>query len=158
PHFWENLARLGGKIFADSLDYVGHNFYVDVFEPPVPLEKIPSTVENLLRHFREVNLKTAGIHGSIPIRITENGWPTGKNPFTNKDRSFKRQSEVLETVIRTIYKLRQELHITHYELFGLRDADSSKNDLFHQFGIMRDDYTPKPAFYTFQRLIRELGI
>lgn len=158
PHFWENLAQLGGKIFVDSLDYVGHNFYVDVFEPPLPLENIPSTVENLLRRFREVNLKTAGIYDSIPMRITENGWPTGKNPFTAKDRPYKRQSEVLETIIRTIYKLRQELNITHYELFGLRDADSSKNNLFHQFGIMQDDYTPKPAFHTFQRLIQELGI
>lgn len=34
--------------------------------------------------------------------------------------------EVLEIVIRTIYNLRQELNISHYELFGLRDADSSK--------------------------------
>ncbi|KYD15796.1 hypothetical protein [Saccharococcus caldoxylosilyticus] len=158
PHFWENLAELGGEVFVDSLDYVAHNFYVDVFEPPLSLEKIPASVENLLRRFREVNLKTAGIPDSIPIRITENGWPTGKNPFTGKDRSYEHQSEVLETIIRTVYKLRQELNITHYELFGLRDADSSKDDLFHQFGIMRDDYTPKPAFYTFQRLIQELGI
>lgn len=157
PNFWENLAELGGKDFVDSVDYVGHNFYVDVFEPPLPLEKIPSSVEYLLRRFREVNLRTAGIPDSVPIRITENGWPTGQNPLTGKNRSYEHQSEVLEAVIRTVYKLRQELNITHYELFGLRDADSSKDDLFHQFGIMRDDYTPKPAFYTFQRLIRELG-
>jgi hypothetical protein len=41
-------------------------------------------------------------------------------------------------------------------LFGLRDADSSQPDLFHQFGIMHDDYRPKPAYHTFRRLIREL--
>ncbi|WP_270583398.1 hypothetical protein [Bacillus smithii] len=158
PHFWENLAEIGGEVFIDSLDYVAHNFYVDVFEPPLSLEKVPASVEDLLRRFREVNLKTAGIPDCIPIRITENGWPTGKNPFVGKDRSYEHQSEVLETIIRTVYNLRQELNITHYELFGLRDADSSKDDLFHQFGIMRDDYTPKPAFYTFQHLIQELGI
>ena len=39
----------------------------------------------------------------------------------------------------------------HYVLFGLRDAASSKPDLFHQFGIMRDDYTPKPAYTAFKR-------
>jgi hypothetical protein len=84
-HFWEKLAELGGEEFVDSLDYVGHNFYVDVFEPPLSLKKIPASVEHLLRRFREVNLKTGGIPDSIPIRITENGWPTGKNPFTGKD-------------------------------------------------------------------------
>ena len=53
--------------------------------------------------------------------------------------------------------LRTELNITHYELFGLRDADSSNDVSFYQFGIMRDDYTPKPAYETYQRLIRELS-
>lgn len=66
--------------------------------------------------------------------------------------------KVLETVIRTIYELRLELNISHYELFGLRDADSSKEDLFHQYGIMRDDYSPKPAYDTFKKLIQELGV
>jgi hypothetical protein len=93
----------------------------------------------------------------VSIRVTENGWPTGKNPVANIERTYDRQTEVLEIVIRTIYNLRQELNISHYELFGLRDADSSKEDLFHQYGIMRDDYSPKPAYDTFKRLIRELG-
>ena len=42
-------------------------------------------------------------------------------------------------------------------LFGLRDADSSQSDLFYQFGIMHDDYTPKPAYDTLKCLIREFG-
>jgi hypothetical protein len=56
---------------------------------------------------------------------------------------------VLETEIRTINNLRIELSISYYELFGLWDVDSSKDDLFHQSGIMRDDYSPKPAYNTF---------
>lgn len=157
PRYWERLAELGGTALAEALDYVGHNFYVDVFEAPLALHAIPAVVERLLRRFREEDLKAGGIPASIPIRITENGWPTGKNPFTEQVRSYERQAEVLETIIRTVDALRHELNITHYELFGLRDADSAKDDLFHQFGIVRDDYTPKPAFSTFQRLIQELG-
>jgi hypothetical protein len=30
-------------------------------------------------------------------------------------------------------------------------------NLFYQFGLMRDDYTPKPAFAVYRRLIAELG-
>ena len=159
PQFWENLAIRGDQLFIDSVDFVGHNFYVDVFdEQPLDIKDIPTCVERTLHNLREIHLGTAGIPASIPIRVTENGWPTGKNPMTNRERSLERQSEVLETIIRTIYHLSSELNISHYELFGLRDADSTKEDLFHQYGIMRDDYTPKPAYYTFKKLIQELGI
>ncbi|RII34563.1 hypothetical protein D2A34_15605 [Clostridium chromiireducens] len=157
--FWENLAKAGGKKFSDSVDFVGHNFYVDVFEDkPLDLNEIPLAVEKILRNLREKNLITAGIPTSVPIRVTENGWPTGKNPVANIERTYERQTEALETIISTVYNLRNELNISHYELFGLRDADSSKEDLFHQYGIMRDDYSPKPAYDTFKRLIQELGI
>ena len=158
PHFWKNLLKAGGKTFIDSIDFVGHNFYVDVFdEKPLDLKEIPVSVNILLRNLREKDLLTAGIPTSVPIRVTENGWPTGKNPVANIERSYEHQAKVLEVIIRTIYNLHQELNISHYEFFGLRDADSSKDDLFHQFGIMRDDYSPKPAYYTFKNLIRELG-
>jgi hypothetical protein len=60
-------------------------------------------------------------------------------------------------VIRAVDGLRSELSITHYDLFGLRDADSGIDELFHQFGIVRDDYTPKPAFDAFRHLVDELG-
>lgn len=159
PHFWENIAKTGGKTFINSVDFVGHNFYVDVFEDqPLNLKEMHASVENILRNLRGKNLIIAGIPDSIPIRVTENGWPTGKNPVANIERTYERQMEVLETVIRTIYNLRNELNISHYELFGLRDADSSKEDLFHQYGIMHDDYSPKLAYDTFKSLIQELGI
>jgi hypothetical protein len=157
PNFWENLGLHGGRSFVDAVDFVGHNFYVDVFEEPLRLKDIPLAVEAILRKMREKNLTLAGICDSIPIRITENGWPTGKNPFLEYERTFEQQAKVLEKVIRTIFSLRQEFNITHYELFGLRDADSSKDDLFHQFGILKDDYSPKPGFYTFKKLVQELG-
>jgi hypothetical protein len=56
--------------------------------------------------------------------------------------------------IRTIYDLRTEHHITHYEFFDLRDANSA--DPGYQFGLLRDDYTPKPAFERYRQLIAEL--
>ncbi|PGS56324.1 hypothetical protein [Bacillus sp. AFS041924] len=156
PHFWEKLMKIGGDELIRSIDYVGHNFYVDVFEEPLEIEEIAASVENILRKFRET-LNRIGFPFELPIHITENGWPTGKNPFIQIERTYAKQTVVLEKVIRTVYRLRQELNITHYEFFGLRDADSSKDDLFHQFGIMKDDYTPKPAYFTYQKLVNELG-
>lgn len=158
PYFWENLTKEGNDKFVKYVDFIGHNFYVDVFgEQTLALQEVPSVVEHTLRSLREVDLVKAGIPNSVPIRITENGWSTGKKSISDLDRSYEHQSKVLETVIRTVYSLRSELNISHFELFGLRDANSSIDDLFHQFGVMRDDYSPKPAYYTFKRLIRELG-
>lgn len=157
PRFWDDMAGAVGPAFTGSVDFVGHNFYVDVFEEPLELAAIPGRVEGLLQDLRLRDLATAGIPASVPIRITENGWPTGTNPLTGTCRSLARQAEVIDAVVRTVHRLRRELNISHYMLFGLRDADSSEPDLFHQFGIMHDDYTPKPAYRTFRQLIRELG-
>jgi hypothetical protein len=85
---------------------------------------------------------TAGIPASVPIRIWENGWPTGP------DRPEEQQAVVLQTTIRTVYRLREELTVAHWQLFTLRDADSLTDDLFHRFGVLRSDYSPKSAFHT----------
>jgi len=156
PQFWENLLKIGGDELIHSIDYVGHNFYVDVFEEPLKIEDVAVSAEKILRKFRET-LNKNSFPSTLPIHITENGWPTGKNPFIQIERSYEQQSIVLEKIIRTVYALRQELNITHYEFFGLRDANSSKDDLFHQFGIMKDDYSPKPAFLTYKKLVNELS-
>lgn len=149
--FWPAVGRIGGPRFAAALDYAGIDIYPDVFGPRIPLDRLPEAVEHLLRTFREHDLAAAGIAATVPIRICENGWPTGP------DRPDERQAEVLETIIRTVHRLRADLNVTHWELFTLRDADSSVNDLFHQFGVLRSDYSRKPAFHTLRRLIAELG-
>jgi hypothetical protein len=149
--FWAEVHETGGERFAAALDYAGIDIYPDVFGPRIGPDDLPDTVERLLRDFRERDLATAGIPAAVPIRICENGWPTGP------DRPEEQQALVLERIVRTVYALRAELNVTHWELFTLRDADSSQDDLFHRFGILRSDYSRKPAFDTLRRLIAELG-
>ena len=87
----------------------------------------------------------------MPIYITENGWSTGGG------KSYVKQAVIIETIIRALYEIKRELNIEKYELFSLRDTDSNNDNLFYQFGILKDDYTPKPAFYKFRDLIQELS-
>ena len=75
--------------FLAALDYVGLDFFPDVFRS-VPLEDIEKAAEGVVVHFREANLRSGGIPESVPIRITENGWPTGEG------RPPERQAEILE--------------------------------------------------------------
>jgi hypothetical protein len=152
--FWTQLAAVSDAAFVAALDYVGFDFFPDVFRPlpraadggPMPLE---AAVAGVLTNFRRVCLAAAHIPAAVPIHITEHGWPT------DPQRSYQRQAEVLETVVRTIDAHRAALNITHYELFNLRDAESASSAF--QFGLLRDDYTPKPAFERYRRLIAELG-
>ena len=141
--FWPEIAALGGPSFVQSLDYVGFDFFPDVFRP-IPPEQLKAAIEAVLTQFRTVNLASAGIPASVPIRITENGWPTGAG------RSPERQAEVLETIVRTVHSLHSSLNITHYEFFCLRDP-GGEGPGFREFGLLRDDYTPKPAFDTYLR-------
>ena len=152
--FWPGLALAGGTDFAEALDYVGLDFYADVFYP-VAADGEPGdlrgSVLHQLQQLRNVDLKAAGISSSTPIHVCENGWPT------SSARSPERQAEVLEAVVRTIYGAREECNVTRYQWFALRDSDSSKDEIFSQFGLLLDDYTPKPAFERYRRLIAELG-
>jgi hypothetical protein len=105
----------------------------------------------VLQTYRERMLPLAGITAATPVRVCENGWPTGP------DRPEQTQARVLETVVRAVSDLRAELNVTHWELFALRDADTSGDTLFHHFGVLRDDYSAKPAFGVLRELIAELG-
>ncbi len=164
--FWTEIKELANEPFYDSLDYVGFDFFPDVFQP-IKFTNLKKVVTLVLKKFRKQDLTGAGIPSSVPIRITENAWSTGPN------RPYEQQVKTIEAVIKTIYALKDELNITGYEYHQLRDADSSEfeGDIVnnseyddaatllrqHQFGLLKDDYTPKPAFETYRKLIEELG-
>ncbi len=149
--FWKDLGAAVDERFHRSLDYVGLDFFPDVFRP-LPAEQLSSAVGAVATAFRQADLPQAGIGPDVPIRICENGWPTGP------ERSEQRQAEVVEQVIRTLAELRGELNLTGYSFFDLRDANSAGPGLFDRFGLLRDDYTPKPAFDTYRRLVQELTV
>lgn len=148
--FWPTLAAAITPDFLDALDYVGLDFFPDVFRP-VAEGELANAVRAVVSHFRTVNLAAAGIPHRVPIRITEHGWPT------TQLRSQERQVHVLETVIRTLHELRGNANISHYELFALRDARDGEVDELCQFGLVRTDYSPKPAFDAYRTLVAELG-
>ena len=51
----------------------------------------------------------------------------------------------------------EALNITGYIHHSLRDARSAGSGLFCQFGLMTDDYSPKPAFHVYRDLIGALS-
>jgi hypothetical protein len=156
--FWSALRTIGNEKFLASLDFVGIDFFPDVFRrvnADGQAGDLKSSVIGVLETMRNVWLPAAGIPESVAIDITEHGWPTGM------ERSAQRQAEVLATVVRTIGELRDRLNIARYMLFALRDVGGagagSREDIFRFFGITAEDYSRKPAFEVFRGLVREFG-
>ena len=148
--FWERLDACASDKFRQSLDYVGVDLFPDVFKPlgNVTMEEAVLYGVSSFRH----QLEAIKLAASIPIHITEHGWPT------TLERSYDRQAEVLDETVRTVVKYQREFNVSHYEFFSLRDADSYNPGIFFQFGLLRDDYSPKPAFEVFRQLIAEFGV
>jgi hypothetical protein len=147
--FVAELVSLGGDAFVADLDYLGLDFFPDVFRPIAAADLADATAW-LLRHHRDEIMASAGL-GSAPLHITEHGWPTGP------ERTPTRQAEIIDTIVRTIAAHATTLNITRYTHFALRDADSRNDGLFHQVGLTTDDYARKPAFDTYRQLVAELG-
>ncbi|MGX1808983.1 hypothetical protein ACWIGI_24955 [Nocardia sp. NPDC055321] len=142
PEFWQRMAAAVGPKYLPALDYVGVDFFPDVFRR-IPHEQLAGSVTYILEDFRAVT-KAAGVPGNTPVHVTETGWPTGPG------RDERTQCAVLEAVAAAA--LDTDLGITAYEFFGLRDGRSDA-DWSGRFGLLRDDYSPKPAFHTVRELV-----
>jgi hypothetical protein len=145
--FWERLVRRNGEAFGAATEFAGLTMYPGGFSGPAPSasELIQQTTA-MLTDYR-AQLTAAGIPATVPIRISECGWPTGTG------RSEHDQAQVLATILATVLGLRAELNVTHWELFTLRDANTGLDDVFGHFGVLHDDYTPKPAYDVLRALM-----
>jgi hypothetical protein len=150
--FWQYLHDHGGAALVRALDWVGLDIYPGTFFPPAwPNGQEGGPVVNGLSLLRRCYLPTAGISSRTPIHVQENGWPTGPG------RSEAMQETALQAMIGTLDAGRIKYNVSDYRWFDLRDADSTSPNFQQQFGLMHDDYTPKPAFGAYRQLIARLA-
>lgn len=140
--FWDRMTGAMGPRLTSRLDYIGLDFFPDVFRP-LPAEQLAAATAYMVTTFREVT-GAAGIDPATPIHITETGWPTGPG------RDERTQARVMTAVARAV--IDAGAGVDAYEIFGLRDGLTS-GAWSQRFGLLRDDYTPKPAYHEIQRLI-----
>lgn len=142
--FWDNVrSHVPPEVLA-RVDYVGLDFFPDVFRP-LPAARLPGAVQHVLRAFRD-SATDVGLPPQVPIHLTETGWPTGP------EHPEHQQAQLLGTVAGAVLEIAAEVNIDAYELFGLRDGLTT-GPRMNRFGILRDDHSPKPAFETFRHLI-----
>ena len=135
PDFWGRLTAAIGPRNTRRLDYVGLDAFPDVFRP-IPSDSLAGAVTFLLGRFRAVTAE-CGVPRDTPVHVTETGWPTDER------RTEETQAAVLAAVAGAVAA--SDAGVAALEWFGLRDGLSA-GSWSVRFGLLRDDYTPKPAF------------
>ena len=98
------------------------------------------------------HLAGIGIGMRTPIHVEENGWPTLAPTRTDGE-----QARALEAMVRAVSGFRARFNITDYRWFDLRDHRTSSPNFQHHYGLLTDDYAPKPAFAAYRRLVAQLA-
>ena len=153
--FWRYLGQHGGRAFVGDLDWVGLDAYPGTWGPALAgrglAAETASFMERALRSLRTTYLPLAGIPHTVPLRVSETGYPTGPG------RSDAMQVTVMKAAVEAVDRARGTYNITGFRWFDLRDADSSSSSFESQYGLMRDDYSPKPAFGAYRSLVARLS-
>jgi hypothetical protein len=151
--FWQDLATLGGAEFTRSVGFVGVDLYPDAGLPGIPtVPSLTDFIDQTLRVVRTEEMPIAGLGAGVPIRVSENGWSTSDAGRTPAD-----QAQALTTEILAVNADRAADNVVSYEMFDLRDDVTGSANPFDSFGLMTDDYTPKPMFWLYRGLIATLG-
>jgi hypothetical protein len=149
--FWNSLRDRGGPAFVKALDWVGVDAYPGtVFPPAATPGGERDGIVNALSSAR-CFMAIPAIPETVPIHVEENGWPT--SPV----RSEAQQATVMETMVRAVHDFRGTYNVSDYRWFNLRDGDSTSPNFQTRYGLLRDDYSEKPAFAKYAALVRELA-
>ena len=151
--FWEEIGRKATPAFRRALTNVGVQVYPGLVWPPAvrPGVSAGEEVVEALTLVRRCFMPKAGLGDEVELWVSENGYAT------NLGRSEGDQAVSLDSTVRAVHGWSGELGITDYRWFNLRDNDSDGVDLFSQVGLLRDDYSEKPAFAEYRKAIRRLG-
>jgi len=145
------FIRQQGLAFRKSLSWVGLDDYpgtfTDTTTPPKGTGAALVAGVAQLRGF----IHNSGLAGTVPIHITETGYPTGPR------RSEASQVTALASLVKSVNAVRLQYHVSDFEWFDLRDSNSSIANVQEQYGLMKDTYKPKSAFGEYESLVSSLG-
>ena len=148
--FWRAVGKLGGKRLRKATDWVGVDAYPGTFVPASVVNPGDAMLEAIAQ-VRECYMPMAHLGSRMPIHLEEFGYPTGPG------RSEESQTRALRGFVSKINRYRGTYGVRALNWFGLRDNNSAGPNFQSYFGLLRDDYSHKPAFAVYRRLVGRLG-
>jgi hypothetical protein len=150
--FFAHLRRAGGSAFVNAVGWVGIDLYPGTWSAPARSAEpssnlITGSVISSLGCLRTKQMPSAGLSSSVSITVTETGYPT------DPTRSEQSQVAVLRDIVAATQSVSRALGVTGLRWFGLRDANTQSGQLENGYGLLHDDYSPKPAFAAYQQII-----
>jgi hypothetical protein len=153
--FWEALGRRGGRRLRRHTDWVGIDIYPGSWTPgvffPAPIVDFGDAFLEGIAQTRECYMPRAGLGSRVPLRIEETGYGTGPG------RSEADQATATDEFASAAHRYRGTYNISDLRFFGLRDNNSTGPSFQQHFGLLRDDYSEKPAFDVLRRAIARYG-
>jgi hypothetical protein len=153
--FWAAVGREGGRRLRRHTDWVGVDLYPGTWTPgvlfPAEIASFGDALLEGIAQTRECFMPKAGFTGRTPLRIEETGYATGPG------RSEADQAEATGAFARAAHRYRGTYNISDFRFFGLRDNNSDGPTFQQHFGLLRDDYSEKPAFEVYRRAVARYG-
>ena len=152
--FWEDIGGHSDiERFRKAVDYVGVQVYPGLVWPPAPLpgRTAGDEIAEALTLVRDCYMPKADLGRAVELWVSENGYAT------NLGHTEDSQKSDLESSVEAVAQWSGALGITDYRWFNLRDNNSDGSDLFSAVGLLRDDYSRKPAFPAYRRAIKTYG-
>ena len=138
--FWSSLGQTATPAFRRALGHVGFQLYPGLFWPPVllPGQSAGDATAEALTLLRDCWMPMAQLGAGVPIWITENGYAT------NLGHDEARQATDCSTAL----PCTRSTDARRHRLPLLQPARQPPNgtDLFDDVGLLRADYSRKPAF------------
>lgn len=152
---WASLRQVGGSAFTRAVGFVGVNVYPGTWSPPLmatapTTAQIDATMRSTLDAVRNRHMVAAGVAGA-GIVIAETGFPT------TSARTAATQDRVLRAIVAAADATKSTYGVTDVYWFSLRDGNTASGELENGYGLLRDDYSAKPAFTTLQGLVASIG-
>jgi len=151
--FWEEIGSRSTPRFRRALDYVGLQIYPGLVFPPAPRPGVSAgdEVVEALTLLRSCYMPKAGLGPEVDLWVSENGYAT------NLGRTEASQAASLSSTLESVHAYSGTLGVTDFRYFNLRDNNTLGTDLFDAVGVLRDDYSPKPAFDVLSGAIAGFG-
>jgi hypothetical protein len=153
--FWSYLQTAGGSTFLTDVDWVGIDVYPGTWQTlPAALDfsdGVGQVITQAMSTTRSIYMPLAGLPSSVPIQISETGYPTGAG------RTDAAQESALDAEVNAVNGLRTVDNVTAMQFFDLRDAITDSTIFEDQYGLMTDQWVAKPAFTEYQSLVAQLG-